>query len=580
MTLIHRNQLTNQPSYRYLEKRCIPRCYPLNKKHYSLINTHIMKTQTRKICLLIIISALSCYKLAAASVELINIDFTRDSIKWKANFNEPAWNETHTDYSIKLKKIQVENYIFKGTFGKFNPGPGVRAQPFYNADTTKFHRWAFRLDRSKEGNSYLELPVLANVGKFTVFCKNGNASEEGIFYIQKKEGDTWTTIRTMYVPPHYGRNYEMEMEEYLNINSEVNLRIAGATKNVHIFGFNVNAYDASIPSEKPLRLVLLPDPQAYANRKALSHIYAAQTLWIAGHSDSIKFVLCQGDMTQSNNDEQWSIAAGALSIMQGKKVSFTFVPGNHDTGEEGKTATRNTDMMNKYLPYSQYSRDPSFGGTFEEGKMENTWSVFSKGNYKFLILSLEFGPRNNVLDWAKTIIEQHPRYNVIINTHAYMFEDDTRLGSHEGQSGRPQKYGFGKDSTVNTVNDGQQIWDKVVKLYPNCLFVFSGHVTGRGIGHQVSEGVNGNKVYQFLANYQGGVTGTINGGNGNLRIVDLYPEQQSFSIKTYSPYTHNYMTEDGQHFLYNDVQFIKYEESIKKISQPKTSGKRLYPKKK
>lgn len=518
----------------------------------------------RKICLLIIISSLSCYKLAGASVELINIDFTRDSIQWKATFKEPKWNKTRTDYVVKLKDIRAENYLFNGSFGKFNPGPGVRAQPFCNPDTTKFHRWAFRLDKREENSSYLEFPALANAGKVTIYCKNGNATEEGSFLIQRKEADTWTTIRTIYVPPHYGRNYEMEMEEFLNINSEVKLRISGATKNVHIFGFKVNAYDSTLPAEKPLRLVLLPDPQAYANRKALSHIYAAQTLWIASHSDSIKFVLCQGDMTQSNNDEQWSIAAGALSIMEGKKVPFSFVPGNHDTGEEGKTATRNTDMMNKYLPYSRYSRNPSFGGAFEAGKMENTWSTFSKGDYKFLILSLEFGPRNVVLEWAKNIIVQHPKHNVIINTHAYLYEDDTRLGSQAGQGGRPQKYGFGKDTLTNSVNDGQQIWDKVVKLYPNCLFVFSGHVTGRGIGHQVSEGVKGNKVYQFLANYQGGVTGTINGGNGNLRIVDLDPEKHSFSIKTYSPYANAYKTEEGQQFIYTDVRFIKDEISIKK----------------
>lgn len=517
--------------------------------------------------MLIIISALSCYKLVGASVELINIDFTRDSIQWKAKFHEASWNKTHSDYVIKLKDIQAENYLFNGTFGRFNPGPGVRAQPFCNADTTKLHRWAFRIDKKNENSSFLEFPTLANVGKVTIFCKNGNSTEEGIFLIQKKEVDTWITIRTMYVPPHYGRNYEMEMEEYLNINSEVKLRISGATKNVHIFGFKVNAYDATIPAEKPLRLVLLPDPQAYANRKSLNYLYAEQTIWINNQADSIKFVICQGYITQSNNDEQYSIAAGALSLMEGKKVPFTFVSGNHDTGADGKTTTRNTDMMNKYLPFTRYARNPSFGGAFEANKMENTWHTFSNGDYKFLIISLEFGPRNKVLDWAKTIIEQHPRFNVIINTHAYMFEDDTRLGSQEGQGGRPQKYGFGNATGDDAVNDGQQIWDKVVKLYPNCLFVFSGHVTGKGIGHQVSEGIHGNKVYQFLDNYQGGVIGTVNGGNATLRIVDIDPDKQTLSIKTYSPVTKLYRTEEGQHFLYNDIKYIKDIVSKSKNSQ-------------
>lgn len=509
------------------------------------------------------------FMLKGAPVELINIDFTRDSVEWKAKFPTPSWSKDKTDLFANVKDIRIGEYLFKGTFGKFNPGTSVMAQPICDADTTKKHYWAFRINRNKKYNSYLELPKLSSAGKFTIFCKNGNAEIEDTCYIQKKEDNSWVTIKTLYLPPHYNRNYEMQMEEYLNLKSPVTLRIAGATRNTHVYAVKVNAYDASEPKEKPLRLILLPDPQAYANRKYLNYLYAAQTIWINNHADSIKFVLCQGDLTQSNNDEQFSIAAGALSLLEGKKVPFTFVPGNHDTGAGGKAATRNTDMMNKYLPFSRYSRYSTFGGTYEANKMENTWHTFSKGDYKFLILSLEFGPRNKVLDWAKTIIEQHPRHNVIINTHAYMYEDNTRLGSKTGQGGYPQKYGLGNATGDDAVNDGQQIWDKVVKLYPNCLFVFCGHVTGKGIGHQVSEGVHGNKVYQFLANYQGGVTGTINGGNATLRIVDLDPENKTFSIKTYSPVTKQYRTEEGQHFMFDNVKYIKDNVSKNKNTQLK-----------
>lgn len=55
---------------------------------------------------------------------------------------------------------------------------------------------------------------------------------------------------------------------------------------------------------------------------------------------------------------------------------------------------------------------------------------------------------------------------------------------------------------------------------------------------QVSKGVNGNKVYEMLANYQTGVKG----GNGFLRIMPIDPGEQKISVKTYSPCIDQYIT--------------------------------------
>ena len=475
----------------------------------------------KKNILFLLFSFYSVTALTAAPLEILNIDFTRDSTTWKAKFPVPIQNGP--DYSVSINDTLIDSYMFKGWFGKFNPGATVRAQPIQNENQLKHRRWAFRL--SNTGDTYMELPELSSAGKFTVFCKNGNSSTETVFYIQKFVDNTWVTIKTLYAPPHYDKDYEQQIEEYLNINSTVKLRLYGATKNVHLYEIRVNAYDAAEPKEKPLKIILVPDAQTYANNVEWNAVYAAQTIWITNNSDSVKFVIQQGDMTQTNKDDQWSIAAAAFTIMDGKKIPFSFVPGNHDMGSPGFANTRNTSMLNKYLPYSRYSRQPSFGGVFEANKMENTWSTFSKGDYKFLILSLEYGPRTKVLNWAKTVIEQHPKHNIIINTHAYLNTNNSRATGGISQE-------IGLLTGDDFANDGQDMWDKLVKLYPNCLFVFNGHVLGSGIGNLTSTGINGNKVYQYLANYQGGVDGTQADRNGMLRIVDLYPEAGTFSIKT------------------------------------------------
>lgn len=299
-------------------------------------------------------------------------------------------------------------------------------------------------------------------------------------------------------------------------------------------------------------LILLPDTQTYTS--AFPEIFGSQTTWIAEHAKDIAFVLHQGDITDNNKDSQWEIAASAFRKMDGR-VPYTFVPGNHDTGVGGHAKERQTDLMNHYLPYSKYSKAKTFGGAYLVGHMENTWHTFKAGGINWLILSLEFGPRNKVLDWAARIIEEHPRHKVIVNTHAYLYSDDTRMGNHNTHKWLPQTYGVGKATGDEAVNNGEQIWDKLIKNYPNILMVVSGHVLNDGTGKLVSEGVHGNKVYQMLANYQGGVEGTEKGGNGFLRIIQVDTKKSTISVKSYSPYVDKYKTEPSQQFTFENVQF-------------------------
>jgi hypothetical protein len=302
-------------------------------------------------------------------------------------------------------------------------------------------------------------------------------------------------------------------------------------------------------SEKePFQLVLLPDTQIYSQK--YPEIFKAQTEWIARHTDSITFVLHQGDITNRNTDEQWQNAVEAMQLLDGK-VPFSFVAGNHDIGDMGKADTRDSELFNKYLPYEKYSKMAGFGGTFEPGKMDNTWYTFKAGGMKWLVVSLEFGPRDNVLKWANEIIAKHPSHKVIINTHAYMFSDHTRISQKRNHAWVPQNYGLGKMTGEDSANDGEMMWDKLVSQHPNILMVVSGHVLNSGVGTLVSAGKNGNNVYQMLANYQMGEKG----GNGFLRIIKINPAKQKISVKTYSPYIDEFNTSPDHQFEFQDVKF-------------------------
>ncbi len=298
----------------------------------------------------------------------------------------------------------------------------------------------------------------------------------------------------------------------------------------------------------PVRLALLPDIQSYT--QMYPEIVLTQTQWLADHKDDFNFVLQQGDLTDWNAHEQWEIARKAFLQLDGK-IPYTFVPGNHDMGNNADI--RNTDLFNQYFPYEKYSKATGFGGAFEVGKMDNTWHTFKAGGMDWLILSLEFGTRNKVLLWAEEIIREHPKHKVIVNTHDYMYSDNSRMG--DGDDWIPQHYGVGKETGDDAVNNGEQMWEKLLSRYENILLVVSGHVLHSGTGILISKGIHGNDVYQMLANYQGGVEKSISGGNGYLRIITVDVVKRRLDVKTYSPYINQYHPDINQQFKFDAIHF-------------------------
>ena len=245
------------------------------------------------------------------------------------------------------------------------------------------------------------------------------------------------------------------------------------------------------------RIVLLPDTQTYTEK--YPEVLDAQINYILKEQKNINFVLQQGDLTQNNNDKEWQIVKNAFSKLD-NKIPYVLAAGNHDMGSApSKYAdVRNSTLFNQYFPFAQMSKLPAFAGTFEQNKIENAFYLTQTGKIKWLIITLEFGPRNTVLDWASNIINQHPDRTIIINTHSYMYSDSTRQGP--GDNWRPQAYGVGKDTGDSSVNDGEQIWEKLVKKNKNIRFVFSGHVLNTGVGTLVSINNEGYPVYQMLSN--------------------------------------------------------------------------------
>ncbi len=257
-------------------------------------------------------------------------------------------------------------------------------------------------------------------------------------------------------------------------------------------------------------VVLLPDTQNYSEK--YPDTYVSQALWIRQQAklDNIKFVIHLGDIVQTSTQEpEWENANRAMRLLDGV-VPYSMVPGNHDINIKSRDST----MYNKYYSPERFADLPWYGGHMGDTN-DNNYCFFEAGGMKFMILSLEFAPRDETLDWAAEVTKQYPDHRVIVATHCYM---------------RPTQRDTGCATAYKIAgNSGEQIWQKFVRKQPNIFLVVSGHVLGVGLQTSVNDA--GGKVLEMLTDYQG----LPNGGDGWLRSLQFVPDENKIHVRTYSP---------------------------------------------
>ena len=262
--------------------------------------------------------------------------------------------------------------------------------------------------------------------------------------------------------------------------------------------------------ESNFTVVLLPDTQFYSEK--FPDNYVAQTMWIRQQreKDNIKFVIHLGDIVQTSTKEpEWENANRAMEILDGV-VPYSMVPGNHDM----VVKSRDSSLYNKYFSPARYKDRKWYGGHMGETN-DNNYCVFEAAGMKFMVISLEFAPRDETLEWAADVAKKHPDHRVIVATHCYM----RPKGRDTGCAAQYKLEG----------NSGEQMWQKLIRKHPNIFLVVSGHVLG--VGLQESTNDAGGNVIEMLTDYQG----LPNGGDGWLRALEFVPAENKIHVKTYSP---------------------------------------------
>lgn len=318
-------------------------------------------------------------------------------------------------------------------------------------------------------------------------------------------------------------------------------------------------------------MVLIPDPQSYVKFERNIPIMDIITSWIKTNSDelNIELVMCTGDLVDNNKDikpdskyggdqsgwQQWNSIAQSFKKLD-NKVPYILCVGNHDM--ETSAGEGRYSQFNSYFPPNGNKLTENllvdmFPNASGVKTLENAYYQFtSPHGISYLIFSLEFIPRDTVVQQAIKIVQQEKYINHrgIILTHSYMESDHTLC--------KKENY------RLKDVTNGEMLWQKLIAPSTNIEMVFCGHKAGKShrehVGYRVDKNAGNKNVNQILFNAQwegGGPNG--NGGDGWIRIFEFFPDKKTVIVRTYSPLfaispttvDKAFRTEDYDQFVFN-----------------------------
>ncbi len=253
---------------------------------------------------------------------------------------------------------------------------------------------------------------------------------------------------------------------------------------------------------------------------------------------NLKMVMQTGDFLNwdTPDHDQYERASRALTILDKAGVPYAIAIGNHDTAatKKGGSAApgnvhdnqRNTSTFNHYFPVT---RQKGLEGFYEAGKVDNAYQTFKAGGLNWLVINMELWPRAGAVEWAKSVADTHPNYNVIMITHSYL-TGDSKI--------EPRNGGYGDNSP-------QYVFDKFISVCPNVRLVFSGHT---GIyGYRTDTGVSGNTIYSFLGTYHSNIDNPV-------RLLTIDTKKKTMTTHIFCPSTGK-DKDTGSAFTVADVEW-------------------------
>lgn len=338
----------------------------------------------------------------------------------------------------------------------------------------------------------------------------------------------------------------------------------------------------TLQEEGSFSMIMVPDPQSYTKFAANQPLFDLQTAWIAQNIDrlNIKAALFTGDMVEHNGKQislplpnpyngdqtgrqQWEAVSRALSRLD-NRLPYVVAQGNHDIGHI--TATDRHSLAPEFIRPERnikfekclVSTCPNWEGVHT---MENSaYEFIDKAWGKILVITFEFAPRDEAIEWAKQLTEsaEYKEHKVIILTHSWLDTAGNRIA----------KEGY----TLSPCNWAEAVWQKLVYPSKNICLVLCGH-TGAApkidgdvaktnfkptSSYRIDKAADGRNIPQMMFNSQQG-DGDWNGNGGDcwLRILEFKPDGKTIGVRTFSPMFA--LSKLTQHLAWRTAEYDQYE---------------------
>lgn len=258
-------------------------------------------------------------------------------------------------------------------------------------------------------------------------------------------------------------------------------------------------------------------------------------------------------------DEEFSIAVEQFLRMKEAGLDFSLVRGNHESW----------DTYNDYLGTGNAGADLNYAAMVDDVYVHpdgtkdyaNSIHYFSAGDLDYMVITLDYGASDRVLKWAGEKIEANPYKNVIITTHAYMHKDGTTIDTYDSVA--PSRDSDNVVYDKSNINNGDDLWNKLISRYPNIVLAMSGHEPTDDIVMSQWEGRHGNIVTNILIDPQGmdkyyykdGCSGAVAmfyfSDGGKTVDVRYWSTARNCYIKTDNQFTFTLHTVDADYTVVN-----------------------------
>ena len=248
--------------------------------------------------------------------------------------------------------------------------------------------------------------------------------------------------------------------------------------------------------------------------------------WILAHQTefNIQYVMGLGDVTEDGTAAEFAFAKENIYKLNGK-IPFSIAMGNHDKYDANRQLYVPKDyseyFFNQYFYNEEYLAQ--LDGWYADGDVTSSYNAFEAGSTKWLLLNLEFGPNDAVLNWASNVINAHPDHKVIVTTHAYLYRDGTTVDANDCYPASGYNSNF---------NDGDQMFEKLISQHENIELVISGHDPCDHIVCTQVKGKNGNTVTQLLIDPQ--YMDAFYGATGMVALLHFSEADNTMTVRYYS----------------------------------------------